>query len=254
MRAEYRRAEYQSGLTLIELMVAITIVGILAATAIPASSTFINRAKLLAAELTLTSKLKDFMVDLDYAPDTGMLADLVTEGYLDEIPNDPWTGLTPGPATGANEVGDWYYENNGEELILFALSHPGRVYKLPSYGTSPLQSVATPITPTAPTTPAPSTAAPPSPPTAAPRASAQAKAQAVAQAKAAQKQADAAQKQADKLSKQAQQAQQTASRPNATQKQKDRAAQLTAQAAQAQATADALAQAAADAAAAAAQL
>jgi len=153
MNREYSfKSRNKRGFTLIEMMISVAIVGILAATSIPAYSTFVKRAKLLAAEITLINNLKAFMLDKDYSPATGMLADLVTEGYLTAIPNDPWTGPAAGPSTGANEAADWYYENNGNLIFLYAKSHPGRLYTLPSYGLPPITPVTTPPVTTPPVT------------------------------------------------------------------------------------------------------
>ncbi len=143
----YYRSKNSSGFTLIELMVSMAIIAILAATAIPAYSTFIKQARLLSSEIELITALKDFSVGKDYSPASGMLADLVVEGYVKTIPNDPWTGQAEGVATGAEEAVDWYYVNDGSQLYLYAKSHPGRLYTLPSFGLPPLTTPTTTTTP-----------------------------------------------------------------------------------------------------------
>jgi hypothetical protein len=74
-----------------------------------------------------------------------LLADLVGEGFIRGIPNDPWTSRRV-VNTGAEEDADWFYINDGQTLTLYAYSHPGRKYILPSFGKAPLSSpvVATP--------------------------------------------------------------------------------------------------------------
>ena len=140
IRQYFFRHSRVAGFNLVELMVAIAVVGMLAATAVPAYSTYVKRARLLAAELTLVHKLMDFSVIREYSPASGMLADLVAEDFLNKIPNDPWTDVQP-VNTGADEATDWYYENDGKNLYLYARSHPGRLYILPSFGLPPLLQV-----------------------------------------------------------------------------------------------------------------
>lgn len=139
--SEARSIRRQRGFTLTELMVSVAIVAILVATSIPAYNTFLKQAKLLAAEIELITALKDFGVNADYHPASGMLADLVSEGYLEKIPNDPWSGISAGPVTGAEEAEDWYYANDGSQLYLYAKSHPGRLYTLASFGLPSLLAV-----------------------------------------------------------------------------------------------------------------
>lgn len=97
----------QTGFSLIELMVAIGITGTLAGTSIPAYSAYRDKAKLTVAEVNIQTALNDFAMKHDFSPSTGMLADLVAEGAIREIPNDPWTDKKK-HITGAEEAGDWY--------------------------------------------------------------------------------------------------------------------------------------------------
>jgi len=151
------RYNHVHGFTLIEIMIAVAIIGILAATSIPTYRTFIKQARLVAAEMNLINALKEFSFSKEYSPASGMLADLVVENYLTAIPNDPWTDAAAGASTGAEEVADWYYENDGTQLYLYAKSRPGRLYTLPSLGQPPLSPDPTPPAPTPPdpTPPAP---------------------------------------------------------------------------------------------------
>lgn len=147
------RHKHVHGFTLIELMFTVAIIGILAATSVPTYHTAVKQAKLMAAEMNLINALKTFTLSKEYSPASGMLADLVVEGYLAAIPNDPWTDAAAGASTGAEEAADWYYENDGMQLYLYAKSHPGRLYTLPSLGQPPLAPVITPpVSPSLPAT------------------------------------------------------------------------------------------------------
>ncbi|MFZ0591158.1 MAG: type II secretion system protein [Bryobacteraceae bacterium] len=81
------------GFTLIELMIVMTIISILLAVAVPIYQKSIIRAKesVLHNNLfTLRQMIDEYTVDKQHAPQT--LDDLVTEGYLRQVPVDPMTG------------------------------------------------------------------------------------------------------------------------------------------------------------------
>jgi len=81
------------GFTFVELMVVISIIVILVSMAIPVYQRSITRAKesVLKNNLfTLRTVIDNYTYDKQKAPQT--LQDLVTEGYLREIPSDPMTG------------------------------------------------------------------------------------------------------------------------------------------------------------------
>lgn len=81
------------GFTLVELMIVMTIVTILVSIAVPLYQRSILRAKesVLKNNLfTMRTVIDEFTLDKQKAPQT--LQDLVSEGYLREIPIDPITG------------------------------------------------------------------------------------------------------------------------------------------------------------------
>lgn len=89
-----RRGKNRSrGFTLIELMIVISILLILLAIAIPAYNQSILRAKesVLRQDLfQLRSLISQYTLDKQKAPQA--LEDLVTAGYLKQLPVDPTTG------------------------------------------------------------------------------------------------------------------------------------------------------------------
>lgn len=81
------------GFTLIELMVVMAIISVLLAIALPIYQKSIVRAKesVLRNNLfTLRTMIDEYTIDKQKAPDT--LQDLVSEGYLRQVPQDPMTG------------------------------------------------------------------------------------------------------------------------------------------------------------------
>lgn len=89
IRAE-RKGE--GGFTLVELMIVMTIIGILASIAIPSYIRSVQKAKeaVLREDLhTLRTSIDSYTVDKEKAPQS--LDDLVQAGYLKAIPNDPMT-------------------------------------------------------------------------------------------------------------------------------------------------------------------
>jgi general secretion pathway protein G len=87
------RLKTSRGFTLIELMIVISMILILIAIAIPAYNQSITRAKesVLKQNLfTLRSLISQYTLDKQKAPQS--LDDLVSGGYMKQIPNDPITG------------------------------------------------------------------------------------------------------------------------------------------------------------------
>ncbi len=81
------------GFTLIELMVVMAIISVLLAIALPIYQKSITRAKesVLRNNLfTLRTMIDEYTIDKQKAPES--LDELVSEGYLRQIPQDPMTG------------------------------------------------------------------------------------------------------------------------------------------------------------------
>src|ERR1700686_4783159 len=87
------RKKNSRGFTLIELMIVISMMMILIAIAIPAYRDSILRARegVLKQNLfTLRSLISQYTLDKQKAPES--LEDLVSNGYIKQIPTDPMTG------------------------------------------------------------------------------------------------------------------------------------------------------------------
>jgi len=87
-----RRNFLQRGFSLIELMVVMAIISVLIAIAVPIYQKSIIRAKesVLRSNLaSIRNMIDEYTVDKQKAPET--LQDLVTDGYLRQIPQDPMT-------------------------------------------------------------------------------------------------------------------------------------------------------------------
>ena len=92
MRALLRRLRSNRGFTLIELMVVMAIISILLAIALPVYQKSIIRSKesVLRNNLfTLRSMIDEYTIDKQKAPES--LQQLVTDGYLRQVPQDPLT-------------------------------------------------------------------------------------------------------------------------------------------------------------------
>lgn len=94
-KAPTRTRRGEQGFTLIELIIVMTVIGILASIAIPSFVNSIKRAReaVLREDLkTMRTAIDSYTVDREQAPQS--LDDLVQAGYLKVIPKDPMTNQT----------------------------------------------------------------------------------------------------------------------------------------------------------------
>lgn len=83
----------RGGFTMIELMIVMAVISIMVAIAVPMYQKSVTRAResVLRQNLqTLRIVIDEYTYDKAKAPQS--LQDLVTEGYLRQVPNDPMTG------------------------------------------------------------------------------------------------------------------------------------------------------------------
>ena len=114
------------GFTLIELMIVMSIIGILAAIAVPSYRTGVIKARetVLREDLyNLRSTIDQFNADQGKYPDS--LQDLTDKKYLRDLPKDPFTGKNdtwvvvepPQPPEGTEIKGSVYDVHSGSNLI-----------------------------------------------------------------------------------------------------------------------------------------
>ena len=115
------------GFTFVELMVVVTIIVILISMAIPVYQKSITRAResVLKNNLfTLRTVIDNYTYDKQKAPQT--LQDLVSEGYLRDVPLDPMTGTSDwrivredaSQAVDQNEPGIWDVHSGSDKPSL----------------------------------------------------------------------------------------------------------------------------------------
>ena len=99
------------GFSLLELIVVMAVLGILVVYALPAYEDATTRAReaVLKQDLSrMREALEDYMTDKGLYPE--MIDDLVTEGYLRQIPVDP---ITKSPDTWQTEYAPWNMVDQG---------------------------------------------------------------------------------------------------------------------------------------------
>jgi len=100
-----RTGKHEAGFTLMELIIVMTIISILAALAVPRFTAAIRSAReaVLREDLrVLRTAIDSYTMDKQKAPQS--LDDLVQDGYLRKIPEDPMTKATDSWVTDASDA------------------------------------------------------------------------------------------------------------------------------------------------------
>ncbi|MBV9157358.1 MAG: prepilin-type N-terminal cleavage/methylation domain-containing protein [Acidobacteriaceae bacterium] len=114
------------GFTLIELMVVMAIISVLLAIAVPIYQKSIIRSKEAVLRnniFTLRAMIDEYTIDKQKAPES--LQDLVSEGYLRQVPQDPMTGsdqtwktiMEDTPVGGSNSTPGIFDVRSGSDKI-----------------------------------------------------------------------------------------------------------------------------------------
>lgn len=101
----------EAGITLIELLLVMIVVSILATIAYPSMDHARERSRrsaLMANVTTMEKELYDYNLARGYLPPTNHLEYLVIDGFLPEIPNDPFTADLPRES---GPLGAWNVED-----------------------------------------------------------------------------------------------------------------------------------------------